>query len=273
MSQQVSSDWGVAAVARGEDRTIGLFGLEITDTSLAGAASWIVQRASHGVATDVAFLNAHCVNVAYRSPAYRAAVAGMSRVFADGAGVRIAARVAGMDLQDNVNGTDLFPVLCREAARAGQGIYLLGARDGIAAAAAATLKAQTPGLIVAGTHHGYIKGADDEQRVIDEINASGASILLVALGVPSQELWMARNRGRLQVPVVLGVGGLFDYYSGRIARAPMVLRKAGLEWAWRLALEPRRLANRYLVGNAVFLARLAWLRLLAPGDLAAGSAA
>lgn len=84
---------------------------------------------------------------------------------------------------------------------------------------------------------------------------------------------MARHRSRLKVPVVIGVGGLFDYYSGRIARAPLPLRKAGLEWAWRLAQEPRRLANRYLVGNAVFLARLAWLRMVAPADLATGSAA
>ena len=273
MSQEVSGTWHGSAVARSEDRNIRLFGLEIADTSLAGAASWIVQRAAHGIVTDVAFLNAHCVNVAYRSAAYRAAVAGMSRVFADGAGVRIAARVAGTDLKDNVNGTDLFPVLCREAARAGQGIYLLGARDGIAASAAANMQAQMPGLIVSGTHHGYISAAVDEQRVIDEINASGASILLVAFGVPHQELWMARNRSRLKVSVVLGVGGLFDYYSGRLARAPLPLRKAGLEWAWRLALEPRRLANRYLVGNAVFLARLAWLRLISPGDFAAGSAA
>jgi|LNFM01.1.fsa_nt_gb N-acetylglucosaminyldiphosphoundecaprenol N-acetyl-beta-D-mannosaminyltransferase len=272
MSQQVSDDWHGGAVTRRDDRNIKLFGLEITDTSLAGAASWIVQRAAHGIVTDVAFLNAHCVNVAYRSGEYRAAVAGMSRVFADGAGVRIAARVAGTDLLENVNGTDLFPVLCRDAARTGQGLYLLGARDGIAAAAAANMKAQIPDLVISGTHHGYISAADDEQRVIDEINASGASILLVALGVPHQEVWMARNRRRLKVPVVLGVGGLFDYYSGRIARAPLPLRKAGLEWAWRLALEPRRLANRYLVGNAVFLARLAWLRLMSPGDLAAGSA-
>jgi N-acetylglucosaminyldiphosphoundecaprenol N-acetyl-beta-D-mannosaminyltransferase len=273
MSQQYSADWREGAASRAGDRTIRLFGLDITDTSLAGAASWIVQRASHGILTDVAFLNAHCVNVAYRSSEYRAAVAGMSRVFADGAGVRMAARVGGMHLADNVNGTDLFPVLCREAARAGQGIYLLGARDGIAAAAAANMQAKTPGLLVSGTHHGYITAADDEQRAIDEINASGASILLVAFGVPNQELWMARNRSRLKVPVVLGVGGLFDYYSGRLARAPMPLRKAGLKWAWRLALEPRRLAKRYLLGNAVFLARLAWLKLIYPADLAAGSAA
>ena len=141
---------------------------------------------------------------------------------------------------------------------------LLGARDGIAAAAAASMTARTPGLVVSGTHHGYIAEPQAEARIIDTINASGAGIVLVAMGVPAQELWIARNRHRLTAPVVIGVGGLFDYYSGRIARAPLPLRKAGLEWAWRLAQEPRRLARRYLLGNVEFMARLAWQRLLSP---------
>jgi exopolysaccharide biosynthesis WecB/TagA/CpsF family protein len=250
-----------------------LFGLDIADTTLEAAAQWIVQRAKLGISADVAFLNAHCVNVLHGSPDYRAAMEGMTRVFADGVGVRIAAKAAGHELADNVNGTDLFPVLCREAASAGTGIYLFGARDGIAVAAGARMKAMAPELQVRGTHHGYIANAADEQRVIDDINASGAGILLVAMGVPQQELWIRRNRTRLSVPVVIGVGGLFDYYSGRIARAPLVLRKAGLEWAWRLAMEPRRLAQRYLVGNAVFLARLMWLRLVQPQELGGRSTA
>lgn len=271
--REVADQRQAGAATRAGDRSVRLFGLDVTDTSLEAAAGWLVQRAGLGIATNVAFLNAHCVNVAYDSLEYRTALDGMSRVFADGIGVRIAARVAGTDLRDNVNGTDLFPVLCRKAASAGHGIYLFGGRQGIAAGAAATMTAQTSGLVISGTHHGYVEGEAAEQRVIDEINASGASILLVALGVPSQEMWMVRNRRRLTVPVVIGVGGLFDYYSGRIARAPLPLRKAGLEWAWRLAMEPRRLAQRYLVGNAVFLARLAWLRLFSPGEFAQGSTA
>jgi N-acetylglucosaminyldiphosphoundecaprenol N-acetyl-beta-D-mannosaminyltransferase len=250
-----------------EDRRLRLFGIEVTDTSLEQAARWIVQRAEHRLETSVAFVNAHCVNVACRMPEYRTALERMDRVLADGIGVRIAAKVAGVELQDNVNGTDLFPVLCREAARTGTGLFLLGAREGIAAEAAARMQAQIPGLTISGTHHGYLGDAEAEDRVIAAINASGAVILLVAMGVPSQEMWMARNRHRLTLPVVLGVGGLFDYYSGRIPRAPAGLRSVGLEWAWRLAMEPRRLARRYLLGNAEFLARLAWVRLTSPAEL------
>lgn len=253
-----------AAPQRVCEREIVLFGLQIADTSLTAAAQWIVQRARHNLATNISFLNAHCVNVAYRAPEYRAAIEKMDRVFADGIGVRIAARAAGVELQENVNGTDLFPVLCQEAAKAGTGLFLLGARAGIAKAAGERMRNQTPDLVVSGTHHGYIADPAAETRVIAQINASGAGIVLVALGVPTQELWIARNRHRLTAPVVIGVGGLFDYYSGRIARAPMPLRKAGLEWAWRLAQEPRRLARRYLAGNAESLVRLAWLRLMTP---------
>ncbi len=243
------------------ERRLRLCGIEIADTDIPSAAAWIVLRARHRLAAEIAFLNAHCVNVLHRDPAYRAALDGMTRVFADGIGIRIAARLAGTSLRDNVNGTDLFPVLCSQAATAEVGLFLFGAAPGVAEAAGHNMQARFPDLDVAGTHHGYLVDAAAEDSVIETINASGASILLVALGVPAQEAWISRNRARLTPTVVIGVGGLFDYYSGRIERAPLMLRKAGLEWAWRLAQEPRRLARRYLLGNAEFLARVLWERL------------
>lgn len=256
---QGATDVGHAASAGDQtvpDRAFSLFGISVSDTTVDRAAAWIVRRASHRLSAQVSFLNADCVNIMHRNPDYRQALMGSDRVFADGIGVTLAARLAGHKLQDNVNGTDLFPVLCQHAAAAGIGIYLFGAREGRASAAAAKLQNANPGLVVSGTHHGYISGADDEDRLIDEINASGAEILFVALGAPSQELWIARNRHRLTPPVILGVGGLFDYYSGSVKRAPSAIRKARLEWVWRLAMEPRRLARRYLIGNVEFLARV-----------------
>ena len=111
-----------------------------------------------------------------------------------------------------------------------------------------------PLVRIAGTENGYFSPAE-ENELIERINGSNAGILLVGLGVPIQELWIARNRNRLKVPVVMGVGGLFDYYSNRIPRAPLILRKAGMEWVWRLLQEPRRLAKRYLLGNVQFVGR------------------
>ena len=119
-------------------------------------------------------------------------------------------------------------------------------------------------LGIAGTASAYFSSQDDEQRAIDMINASGAQIVLIGMGVPLQENWIARNRHRIDAAVVIGVGGLFDYYSGRIPRAPLLIRKTGFEWAWRLAMEPRRLARRYLLGNIEVLARLAVLAAARP---------
>jgi exopolysaccharide biosynthesis WecB/TagA/CpsF family protein len=242
-------------------RALSLFDIEVTDTTIAEAARWLTQRAAHGIATTAGFVNAHCINVAYRDPAYRDSLETCDRVLIDGAGMKIAAKAFGHDLQDNVNGTDLFPVLCSQAAAANMSLYLIGGREGIAAGAAERMVETTENLRIAGTAPAYFETPEEESRAIKQINASGAKLVLVGMGVPLQETWIARNRDRIEAPVVLGVGGLFDYYSGRIPRAPMLLRKSGLEWAWRLAMEPRRLARRYLLGNIEFLTRLAALKI------------
>jgi hypothetical protein len=122
------------------------------------------------------------------------------------------------------------------------------------------MQEQIPGLQIAGTMHGYFDAAETAQ-VVSQINASGADILLVAMGAPQQEIWLARNEAALSPPVRLGVGGLFDYYSGRISRAPAWIREAGFEWVWRMGCEPSRLWKRYIVGNPLFLARVMRERL------------
>lgn len=246
------------------DRSISLFGLDVMDTTLERAARWIVSRAQFSLPTQISFLNADCVNIMHRNRRYREALQRSARIFADGAGVRLAAKLSGHTLQDNVNGTDLFPILCRQAAQSNVGIYLFGAREGRARAAGNLMRLANPYLTISGCHHGYIQDAGEEDRLIDDINASGAGIVLIGLGAPAQELWIARNRHRIAAPVVIGVGGLFDYYSGSVARAPLSFRKAGMEWVWRLAMEPRRLARRYILGNAEFLLRMAVATIIAP---------
>ncbi|MES1952041.1 WecB/TagA/CpsF family glycosyl transferase [Salinisphaera sp. S4-8] len=198
-------------------------------------------------------LNAHCVNVAVRNRAYRQRLAESDLLLPDGSGMRIAARMAGKQFGDNLNGTDLFPALCERAAKQGLAIYLLGGSPGTAERAAAEMQRRYPGLIVAGTQHGYFSEAEQDQ-VIARINRARPALLFVGFGVPLQEEWIASHRDALDVPVKLGVGGLFDYYAGNVVRAPQLVRKVGCEWAWRLAQEPRRLAKRYLWGNFAFLA-------------------
>jgi N-acetylglucosaminyldiphosphoundecaprenol N-acetyl-beta-D-mannosaminyltransferase len=222
---------------------------------MTGATDWIVSRAASGPAAQVAFVNPACLNAAREDPAYRDALAGCERVYADGIGIHLACRLLGLRLAENVNGTDLFPRLCEALASSGRSVYLLGARPGVAAAAAEAMARRVPRLIIAGTRHGYFP-PEDTDAVIDAINRSGADVLLVAFGAPAQELWLARHRARLAPSIRIGVGGLFDFYSGRIPRAPRWLQELGLEWVWRLVQEPRRMWRRYLVGNPLFLWRV-----------------
>ena len=245
---------GLAArLARGgEHRTTDLFGLPIACRTRSAMAQGIVAAAAAGQRLTVSFANAHCINVAQRDAGYRRALEASDMILPDGSGMRIAAKLAGRSFDDNLNGTDLFPEICKRASETGDSIFLLGGRAGIAMRAGATMVSANPGLRIAGTADGYFRAAE-EDALIERINASGARILFVGFGVPLQEKWIERLRSRIDVPVVLAVGGLFDYYSGRIARAPALVRAVGCEWAWRLAMEPRRLASRYLVGNAIFM--------------------
>jgi len=240
-----------------------ILGIRVDNWSMEQAIDGIVERIEAHRESDldepcqISFLNAHCANVACRDADYRRALDESELVFADGIGVKIAARMRQQEVKQNVNGTDLFPLLCEALAGSGHGLYLLGARDGVANDVAEWVRKNHPQTRICGTRHGFVS-PDDEDDVVREIRDSEAGVLLVAMGVPRQELWIRRHREALDVPVQLGVGGLFDFYSGRIPRAPMWMREIGMEWVYRLWREPGRMWKRYLVGNAVFLARALW---------------
>jgi exopolysaccharide biosynthesis WecB/TagA/CpsF family protein len=230
---------------------VPLFGLSVVSQSAERTADQLLER---GQKSRVAFVNAHCVNTMEHDPHYRAALVTADHVLPDGLGVDLAARMNGGSLAANLNGTDFVPELLRKAAVKGRSVFLFGGAPGVAAAAGDQLARDISGLRIAGTRDGYA-GARDTESAIAAINDSGADIVLVAMGVPMQDLWLARHAPRLNAGLTLGVGALFDFLAGRVARAPEVVRKARLEWAWRLAMEPRRMARRYIVGNAVFMAR------------------
>jgi exopolysaccharide biosynthesis WecB/TagA/CpsF family protein len=250
---------------------LDVMGHVIANVSLATATQDIVTLASAAKPTRIVFVNAHVVNSAIHDATYRRTVALADIRYADGSGLAIAARIAGDHLADNVNGTDMLPLLAAEASTHGVKLFLLGGVPGAAAQSVETLVALGHAAAIAGSHHGYFDhGSLAEKAVIEAINASGADIVLVGMGVPVQDEWIANNAGRMTAPVLIGVGGLFDFYSGRKSRAPRVLRSLGLEWTWRLALEPGRMWRRYLIGNVTFLthaakigARKRWKRRIA----------
>jgi exopolysaccharide biosynthesis WecB/TagA/CpsF family protein len=204
----------------------------------------------------VNFMNAHCFNVMARDRQYAAAVNSADFLLPDGIGVALAAKMTGQQLSSNLNGTDFIPALLQEATKRGKSVYLFGGTPGTAKTAADKLIHRMPGLRVVGVRDGYGQAQSDAEVVAD-INASGADIVLVALGVPMQELWLHRNAPYLDADLTMGVGAALDFFAGKVTRAPAVVRKAKCEWVWRLAMEPRRLAKRYLHGNVAFLARAA----------------
>jgi N-acetylglucosaminyldiphosphoundecaprenol N-acetyl-beta-D-mannosaminyltransferase len=149
----------------------------------------------------------------------------------------------------------MLPYLCAAAERAGVGIYLLGGRPGVAEDAGAWMVKHYPGLTFSGSHHGYFT-TEEQPGVVQQINASGAGILLVGFGAPRQDEWIALNQVHLGTMVSIGVGGLLDFYSGRIPRAPDWMRELGMEWFYRFWQEPRRMWRRYFLGNFIFLYRV-----------------
>lgn len=205
-----------------------------------------------------AFCNAHTVNCARVDPAFYA-VLPMIRFLNDGVGLNIASRIIyGTGFPENLNGTDLTPQLLARLSSQ-QAVFLLGSPPDVADMAARSLRNQFPSLQIAGTHHGFFSLAD-EAAIADRIKASNAALVIVAMGNPLQELWAARNAQRLGVPV-LCVGAFLDFSAGVVRRSPAIVRRARLEWAFRLLQEPRRLARRYLIGNAAFLAAVMHQRL------------
>jgi N-acetylglucosaminyldiphosphoundecaprenol N-acetyl-beta-D-mannosaminyltransferase len=158
---------------------------------------------------------------------------------ADGIGLLLASRYLGRPLPERVTGSDGVPLIAEHAAREGWSLYLLGAGPGIAERAAQVLIARFPALRIAGTHAGS-PSPEEEDGIIERINASGADILLVAYGAPKQDKWIARNKARLAASVAMGVGGTFDFLAGVVPRAPRWMQRWGLEWLFRLIRQPWR---------------------------------
>jgi N-acetylglucosaminyldiphosphoundecaprenol N-acetyl-beta-D-mannosaminyltransferase len=220
--------------------SLWIFGVRVDDVTFAEALTllrgWVAARTPHYVVTP----NPEFVMVAQRDSAFRMALDGAALAIPDGGGLLLAARLWGRPFREQVRGTDLVYRLATAGARERQRWFLLGAAPGVAAAAGRRLMDCCPGLQVVGTFAGSPHAADDDQAHAAIRAAAPVDVLLVAYGAPGQELWMARNVAALGVPVAIGVGGVLDFISGRVRRAPRWVRDLGLEWLFRLLVQPRR---------------------------------
>ncbi|NHM26912.1 WecB/TagA/CpsF family glycosyltransferase [Desulfofundulus sp. TPOSR] len=266
---------------------INLLGARVDVVDLAGAVEKVAAFVATGRPHQVITLNPEILYRAQQEPELLALINRADLVTADGIGIVWAAKVAGTPVPGRVTGIDLMLALVARAAREGWRIFLLGAAPGVAEEAARRLQEKHPGLVVAGTQHGYFRPAEEgpageavgaspahtpgnspndstggppenpkdptEWDVVEQIRGAKPDLLFVALGAPKQEKFIARHKQALGVPVAMGVGGSFDVIAGRVARAPVWMQRLHLEWLGRLLREPRRW-RRMLV-----LPRFAWL--------------
>jgi len=204
-----------------------------------GALDAIERFVDAGGHHQVATINPEFVMRAQRDREFARVLDAADLCLADGTGVVWALRRQGCQLTKPVAGVDLVGPLAALCARRGFALFVLGAEDGVASELGAQLGRENPGLKVAA--HAGSPGASDDAETLDRIHAHRTQVLLVAYGAPRQELWIDRLREQLGVSVAVGVGGAFDYLTGRVRRAPEWMRRAGLEWLHRLVLQPWRL--------------------------------
>ena len=161
---------------------------------------------------------------------------------ADGIGVVYGAKILGTPVPQRVAGFDLVCALLEKISKSGQGVFLFGAKPGVADAAKAELEKKYPGIVISGTRNGYFK-PEEEEEIVEEINESGADLLLVCLGAPKQEKWIAAHKDSLKVKLCMGVGGTLDVLAGVAQRAPKIFIKFNLEWAYRILKNPSRIGR------------------------------
>lgn len=195
--------------------------------------------------------------MAHRQPRWKQILQQADVAYCDGAGIVWASLLQGTPLPTRLTAADWLPDLLAYMARAGKTIYFLGGKPGIAQKAMAALSRHVPQHTVVGMHHGYIhQNPALTQQVIAHINTVQPDLLIVGFGMPLQEYWINTYRHQLKVPAIWAMGATLDYFAGKVPRCPQWMGTWGLEWLFRLGVEPRRMFQRYILGNPWFLSRI-----------------
>ncbi|MFN8633619.1 MAG: WecB/TagA/CpsF family glycosyltransferase [Chloroflexota bacterium] len=241
--------------------SVHILGVRVDDVTYDEAVSsiegWIAAgRAGNPTPHVVTTPNPEIVMQARRDPAFQALLAGTALNVPDGVGLLLAAKLQGRRFRDHVRGTDLVHRLAALGARSGHRWYLLGAADGVAQLAADRLQAQYPGLTVAGAMPGSPHPTDDPATWAAIRAAGPVDLILVAYGAGNQERWLDRSLGPLGIPVGIGVGGVLNFLSGQVARAPGWVQRLELEWLHRLIVQPWRWKRQLQLPLFVGLAAL-----------------
>ncbi|MGQ7830698.1 WecB/TagA/CpsF family glycosyltransferase [Altererythrobacter sp. Z27] len=238
----------MTGLAHETKRRLGPVDVDVTSSDSASRVILDAMRERRSLL--VAFSNANTINIARKDYRLQRSLAS-AMVLNDGVGVDLASRILhGRSFPENLNGTDFCPRLL-ELADNGSRVYLLGGEKGVAQKAGVEIERRYPGVRVVGTRDGFF-GPGETDEILAEAMDVGATLMLVGMGQPKQEIWAARHSPQFAGPMIC-VGACLDFLAGKFPRAPRIIRQLRLEWAYRLMKEPRRLARRYLVGNFVFL--------------------
>lgn len=237
--------------------TITILDIPIVRATEAEAMAEIRHLAEQPEPALVIFVNAHTLELTTRDPEYRQIVQEAAIVLNDGIGVSLAAKMLrGPTFPANLNGTDLTPLILKLAAEQGWRVFLLGAVPGVAEKAAAKFVERNPELLISGTHSGFF--AEGElSRVIEQIREARTDVLIVGMGNPVQERWLAQHQAATGAKLGVGVGAFLDFSAGVFPRAPQWMQQMKTEWLYRMSREPRRLWKRYLIEAPVFLTHVA----------------
>ncbi|WP_051202095.1 WecB/TagA/CpsF family glycosyltransferase [Ferrimonas senticii] len=224
-------------------------GVNVSGSDGAAIIAKLDQAIANQQPLAMAYANAHTINLARQDGHYQQLLNRLL-VLNDGVGLDLASRWKyGQGFLENLNGTDFTPRFLSQSQQPLK-IFLLGAKADVVAGCAATWRTQFPQHQWVGYHHGYF---DDDQAICQQIRASGANLLIVAMGNPKQEQWLDQHLTASGATVGIGVGALFDFVAGTVPRAPNWVRQLRCEWLYRLLQEPKRLWRRYLIGNLTFL--------------------
>ena len=236
--------------------TVTVVGVPLSLTDYEDTLDWVDAAVAARELGYVCVCNVHTVMASDEDPELKTALESSSMNLPDGQPLVWAINALGNSLKGRVYGPELMARACARAARGASRFYLYGGRNqGALAQLALNLRRRYPGVKIVGGYsppHRPLT-AEEEEAVVNEINSTDADVVWVGIGVPKQEKWMARMRDRLTAPVLVGVGAAFDFHAGLVPQAPRWLQEAGLEWAYRLAHEPRRLWRRYVRYNPRFV--------------------
>lgn len=235
--------------------TVDVLGIPIGTFTRSDLTRQFQSLLEHGKRGWISYINVYTLNLACTHAWFHRYLKNSILTYCDGQGVRFGALLTGKRIKERIVFTDWIYDVCEVALRTGKGIYLLGATEEVLSKAQSVLSNRFPNLAIRGTHHGYF--SDNEQvSVVQHINQSGADIVIVGMGMPRQEKWISEHSNNLRSSLILNAGSCFDFVAGTKRRCPEWMGTMGLEWLFRFIQEPRRLWQRYLIGNPLFILRM-----------------